>query len=145
MIQRKPFNISTESTYCESKNDFFKKSWPNYAVLVVQIIPTSSEIGRILYCEFAVAKYVFMSKPRVITTYIMVYYFPSHWMFLFRWAVLVPASQKQPVLTLKKWKMCFLLNKNPKPRTQHYSTTKIQQCAKFGLIPTIFAMSRVIP
>ena len=90
---------------------FFKKSWPNYAVLVVQIMPTSNEIGKILYCEFAVAKYVFMSKPRVIYTYIMVYYFPSHWTFLFRWAVLVPASQKQPVLTLKMENVFFIQQK----------------------------------
>ena len=41
--------------------------------------------------------------------------------------------------------MGFLFNKNPKPRTQHYSTTKIHQCAKYGLIPTIFAMLKVIP
>ena len=137
--------ISKESTYCGSKSDFYKKSWPNYAALVVQIRLTSSEIDSNLYEMFEIPKYVFTFKPRVICTYKVVYYFLSLWMFLFRGAILVSASQKKPVLTLIKWKMGFLFNENPKPRSQHYHTTKIQQCVKYGLIPTNFAMSKVIP
>src|SRR3954470_21111455 len=38
--------ISEETTYCESKNDFFKKSWAIDHVPIVQTGPTSCRFGR---------------------------------------------------------------------------------------------------
>ena len=144
-FQQKASKISKESIYFGSKIDFFKKSWPNYEALVVQIRPISSEIGRNLSEMFEIPKYVFISKPKVKCTYKMLYYFLSICLFLFRWAVLLAASQKKACFDTKKWKMGFLFNENPKPLSQYYSTTKVHQSVKYCLIPTFFAMLNVIP
>ena len=94
-------------------------------MLVVQIRIISSKIGKNLSEMFEIPKYVFISKPRVKCTYKVVYYFLSICMFLFWWSILVAASQKKTVWTLKNKKMGFLFNENPKPFGQYYYTTKI--------------------
>ena len=53
-----------------------------------------------------------------------------------RWAVLVDASQKKTSFNTKKTKNGLLIKENPNPLIHHCSTTKIHDCAKYGLVPT---------
>ena len=88
--------------------------------------------GILLYLIF----YTFIVSLDVLIEWYIIFY---------TFTVSVDASQNNSVSTQKKWKIGFLLKENPKPLIQHYSTSKIHECVKYGLIPTNYAMLKAIP
>jgi hypothetical protein len=131
--------IYDEIDSCVPKNDFLKKTWANYEAPVVQIWPASSWIGR--YFSFLRGGYKTISmqttgelciKYGIISLKI--------WLFYFCNILLVDASQKNPFLALRKWKILFCATKIKTSQRNIVCHPNMHTCAQYRVVWTNYVM-----